>query len=98
MTPAHIVKESRHNGLILTATADGRIKVIGEKERICQWLPLLKAHKDDLLTIISDPDFIECWEERAAIMEFSGKMSRQDAERAAYQDCKVIWLSERKKS
>lgn len=34
------------------------------------------------------PEF-DAWEERAAIMEFDGGMSREDAERAAYEGMEV---------
>lgn len=37
--------------------------------------------------------FIEDMEERAAIMEFDGGMTRQDAEVAAYKGCKIIYLN-----
>ena len=30
----------------------------------------------------------EAWEERAAIMEFDGELSREDAERAAWASCR----------
>lgn len=42
----------------------------------------LKAHRSDLMREVW-PEFDE-WEERAAIREFDGGMSREDAEAAAY--------------
>ncbi|PJB70490.1 MAG: hypothetical protein CO093_07530 [Alphaproteobacteria bacterium CG_4_9_14_3_um_filter_47_13] len=35
-------------------------------------------------------DFIEAYEERAAIMEFDGGMSRQEAEAEAFKDCVAL--------
>lgn len=46
-------------------------------------LEWVKAHKADLMREVW-PEH-EDWEERAAIMEFDGGMSRADAEAAAYQ-------------
>ncbi len=39
-------------------------------------------------------DFIEAYEERAAIMEFDAGMSRQDAEAAAFEDCMALYEGE----
>lgn len=36
--------------------------------------------------IYDSEEFWEAYEERAAIMEFSGGMSREEAEKAAYED------------
>lgn len=45
-------------------------------------LEWLRDHKTDLLREVW-PDF-DRWEERAAIMEFDGGMTREEAEAAAY--------------
>lgn len=45
-------------------------------------LEWLRAHKSDLLREVW-PDF-DRWEERAAIMEFDGGMTRDEAEATAY--------------
>jgi len=45
-------------------------------------LDWLRAHRSDLMREVW-PEFDE-WEERAAIREFDGGMSRADAEAAAY--------------
>ena len=45
-------------------------------------LEWVRSHKADLLREVW-PEFDQ-WEERAAIMEFDGGMTREDAEAAAY--------------
>lgn len=42
-------------------------------------------------TPVFTQDFIEAYEERAAIMEFNTGISRQDAEAAAFEDCMALY-------
>ena len=54
------------------------------------------------LATLADPhpdilqDIEDDFQERAAIMEHDAGMTRAQAEAAAFEDCKVIWLNRRK--
>lgn len=85
MTPASLIHEARRYG--------ARFIVAGEKVRVEAPAPLpgvllaeLKAHKRELLALLAandapDPERVREWyAERAAIMEYDGGLSRDDAE------------------
>jgi len=85
MDPGILIKEMQARGLAMEAV-DGHIYV-WPRDRITEELrALIKANKAALV------DFLDHWQERAAIMEFDAGMSRQEAEAGAFEDCKVIWL------
>lgn len=50
---------------------EAMLLALGPRKLVAQW-PVEARHE---------------WSERAAIMEYDGEMSRQDAEIAAYRDC-----------
>jgi hypothetical protein len=54
----------------------------------------LRASKQELLLLLAsvgDSSRLEEFEERAAIMEFDGGMSRAEAERAALESIRRVW-------
>lgn len=80
MSVGMLIQEIRNHGLEIDAI-DGDLHV-RPRERITDALrQIIRMQKTTLV------DFLEAHEERAAIMEFDGGMSRQEAEVAAHQDC-----------
>ena len=78
MTPAAIIKNALADGVKLALSLEGTIKVAGNDRAVNRWLPLIKTHKADLIAALED------FEERAAIMEFDGRLNRPAAEHAAH--------------
>lgn len=141
MKAAAIIKEAQADGVSLALSPAGTIKATGEESAVDRWIPILKAHKPDILAALQeaandtpgdtpipddlerlirragtyweyspedyalvrdlarrDPDGLrlalesdkwiamaerEAFEERAAIMEYDGGLSREEAERTA---------------
>lgn len=75
-------------GLVVIPAAAGRIRVTGPEPTVQQWADRLAANKAELniqLECGNLPDLLERFEERAAILEFDGQMSRERAEQLAWQ-------------
>jgi hypothetical protein len=53
MTPAAILLQARDDGLDLTATAAGTIKVRGPREAVAAWTPVIVENKAALLAELS---------------------------------------------
>ncbi len=81
-------------GVELAIGESGNLKVTGDRIEIDRWLPEIRAHKPELLELLSgteppplsadDNETIrEAIEERAAIREFDAGESREVAEREA---------------
>ena len=85
MTPDTLIKNLQSEGLTIKII-DGNLHVSPKDRITAEIRTLIKAYKDDLV------NFLESYEERAAIMEFDAGMSQQAAETAAFEDCKRIWL------
>ena len=91
MTPATIIERAAADGVRLTLTAPGKLKAIGDKQAVIRWLPILTEHKAELLASLSAPhtaqaieqSVAEFFEERAAIAEYDGGLSREEAEARA---------------
>ena len=74
-----ILREAKSHGLNIH-TIDGNLHV-QPRDRITDSIrATIRQHKDALV------DFLETWEERAAIMEYDAGMSRTQAETAAFED------------
>lgn len=97
MTAPDVLAEVRAAGVQLHATPEGNLhwRCPGPlPDRLRQ---LLAAHKADLLALLPAPiapadlpdDWRDTWGERAAIAEFDGGLSREDAEAQALAD--VLW-------
>ncbi|WP_295400628.1 hypothetical protein [uncultured Thiocystis sp.] len=78
----------------LSLTADTGLEATGDRAALDCWLPVIRARKDELraqlaattpppLTGTERADLREAIEERAAILEFDGHLSRAQAETAA---------------
>jgi hypothetical protein len=84
MTPETLVTELRATGVRLTIE-NGKIKAAGSKAALARWLPVLRECKADLLGYLYlwVETLREHYEERAAIHEYDGGLSRAEAEASA---------------
>lgn len=81
MTPGQLYLTCEQAGLHLRL--DGaKLKAYGKKAMIDQYLPLLKTHKEKLKIYLEKMDR-EYFDERAAIAEYEGGLSRDEAEASA---------------
>ena len=75
-----ILDQAKSYGLNIQAI-DGNLRV-RPAQRITETLRnTIRQHKAELI------EFLEGWEERAAIMEYDCGMTREQAEAAAFEDC-----------
>jgi hypothetical protein len=94
MTPAAIIAAATSDGVSLTLSPTGSIKVSGESEAVSRWTPTIAASKAGIVEALkagdqTPPPICEAFEERAGIIEFDGGLARPDAEQAAFeQTCK----------
>jgi hypothetical protein len=72
-------------------SATGTIKATGDGAVVNRWLPMIRAHKESIIAVLkvgtgetAEPFDKEAFEERAAICEFDGGLSRDDAEAIAW--------------
>lgn len=100
MTPAAILKQAQADGLSLTLTGRGTMLIKGPQPAVDRWKPALRECKAGLLALLqaasSAPWDAADWrayrDERAAVAEFDGGLSRRDAEGMAYRSCVSEWL------
>ena len=64
----------------MTVTSDGDKLIVRGPRRAGPVALRLLAHKRDLLPLVLPPEWHLLWDERAAIMEFDGKLPRERAE------------------
>ena len=91
MTPAVIIERAAADGVRLTLSAPGKLKAVGEQQAVSRWLPIIADNKLNILAVLSTPataeaidaDALEFFEERAAIAEFDGGLTREEAEAQA---------------
>ena len=82
MTPQALLLMCEQAGVMLKW--DGRtIKACGEERSVSLLLPILKTHKAALQAFFKVDD-VDFYEERAAIAQYDGGMSRSDAEAQAF--------------
>lgn len=95
MTGANLIAEARAAGLRLHPIGDGRLKWTCDAPPPPDLIAALKANKLAILAALSAPSDAGGWrdyfEERAAIREYDGRMSRADAEAGAIADCVARW-------
>jgi hypothetical protein len=86
MTPATIIAKMTADGLRLALTPVGTISARGDQAAVDRWLPIIREYKPGIVVALQetandlhsvDP---EAFEERAAMREYDGGYSRQDAE------------------
>ena len=54
MNPAHILERARADGVTLTLSSVGTIKATGEGAAVNRWLPVIRAHKAEILATLQD--------------------------------------------
>jgi hypothetical protein len=100
MTPATIIREAQSDGVSLTLSPAGTIKATGDGAAANRWLPLIREHKAEIIGLLTAqqeppgappaaepaPFDSEAWEERVAICEFDGGLSRDEAEAIAWHE------------
>ena len=80
MTPLDFLRDLRSLGVVLAPYPDGTIRYRAPRGRMTDALrEAVRTHKDALL------DLIERYEEGAALMEFDGGLTREEAEALAWQ-------------
>ena len=85
-TPEAIIRDARMDGVHLVLTPRGTIKACGASEAVAFWRPIILTHKPALLAVLtrSSPEAeeaaFEATEERAAILEYDGGLTRPDAD------------------
>ena len=82
MNAAALIGEARAAGVTLWHEA-GRIRYQGPREAVALALPSLSACRDAVAEALHGEAQAEAFEERAAIMEFDGGLSRDNAETCA---------------
>lgn len=82
MSAAALIGEARSSGVTLWHDA-GRVRYRGPRTAVMRVLPMLAAYRDDLAEALRLEAQAEAFEERAAIMEYDGGLSRGDAEASA---------------
>lgn len=89
MKSAEIIQRAAADGVILTLSPSGGLKLKGKREVIRRWIPTFKAHKPELLRLLDEAippaveDLREFYEERAAILEHDGGLPPEIAETEA---------------
>jgi len=92
MTPASIIRGASADGVSLAISPTGNITAKGAGEAVRRWAPIVRENKPALLDVLrqaqaqqkSPQGFnLDVFEERAAIMEYDGGLSRNEAERLA---------------
>ena len=91
MTPAALIAQAAAEGISLAISESGNIKARGAGEAIRRWEPVFRRRKKELLQALKGSALqhglsafnVEQFEERAAIIEYDGDLSREDAERLA---------------
>ena len=94
MTPATIIREAQADGVRLALSPAGTIKATGNGAAVHRWLNVIREHKAGILAALkvgggdtaAEPFDREAFEELAGIAEFDGGLSREDAERLAWQE------------
>lgn len=52
MNPLEIIEQTSIDGLTLSISADERISIIGDRNIISEWLPLIREHKDQIMVLL----------------------------------------------
>jgi hypothetical protein len=72
MTPAAIIREAAADGVSLALSPAGTIKATGDQVAVDRWLPVLRAHKPDILAALARPSL------SGTAPEFAARLSAED--------------------
>ena len=92
MTPHALLATCTQGGVILKWDGSN-LKVRGEQQAVTKLLPILRSHKA-VLQAYFESDATDCFEERAAILEYDAGLSRADAEAQATKELQ-FWKNNR---
>jgi hypothetical protein len=100
MTADQIVELSEQDGVQLFVSPSGGIKAKGNQYAINLWRSIIQQNKPAIVKLLkksadvlwTDMDWQEYFDERAGIAEYSGGLSRDQAEVRAYDCCVGEWL------
>ena len=84
MGAPELLHHLRGAGLVLTVTPAGGLHVAPREALTDDLRAVIRAERDSLVRALDAEAQREAFEERAAIMEFDGGMTRADAEAAAF--------------
>jgi hypothetical protein len=87
MTPNELLAACAQAGVTLKWDKGG-IKACGEERAVLVLLPLLKVHKFALLSIYEE-SMQGYYDERAAIAEYDGGLTRSEAEAQAFEEMSI---------
>jgi hypothetical protein len=79
MTPA-VIREAAEDGVSLALSPAGTIKATGDQAAVNRWLPVLRAHKPDILAALTHRDL------SGVSPEFAVRLSAEDLEDIAAGD------------
>lgn len=91
MNHQHLLETCRHAGIVLKWDGQ-KVRVCGAESVVAQLLPLLKEGKPDLEAMFRAEEQ-GYFNERAAIAEYDGELSRADAEKQALTELQT-WRSQ----
>lgn len=80
MNTNELIHKAGADGVIITLSSISTLKAIGEQQAVNRWIPIIRSHKQLLLLLLNSIFSQESFQERAAIMEFDGELSRGEAE------------------
>jgi hypothetical protein len=84
---AALIEQANRDGVTITKTTTGTVKVRGDRTKLEHWLPILREHKPDIEAEIvcreQAEDLREHFNERAAILEHDANLPREQAEAEA---------------
>jgi len=102
MTPAIMIAKAKADGVAVFLTPAGTVRLRGAQPEIAKWTPVLRLHKPAILALLqADSEPVAVWgasdwgayfNERAAVAEYDGGLSRREAERQAFKCCVAHWL------
>jgi hypothetical protein len=82
MSAAALVRQAHDDGLELTATPAGNIKVRGPREAVARWRPVLIEHKPEIIRELANPaGIVSLDDRRAAVERMRDAMSAETAAR-----------------
>ena len=56
MSAATIIKQASDDGVTITASSTGHLKLVGDQTAVNRWVPVIREHKPDILVALqTDP-------------------------------------------
>jgi len=89
MNQVAIIESAEADGVTLKLSPSGGIRVIGGEVAVGRWLPIIRDHKSELMTLLAANEdgaqeaSREASDERAAILEYEGGLPRHQEEAVA---------------